>query len=342
MQPLIQQAQVVAKTVKPITQKTLSRQEWLSRTHQYQHDLHNLIYPKNLKTGKITQHDTHQHPIYNFLHRYYRYSVEYISKYSAGINHLLEDVQPTDLQNEHLHTEFLIPYESSDQNHLYTLDQDRIKLQLNQNKGKYRHANIIQNYQTLLTTLRKPPFYGCFGYHEWAMLYSGRSQPRPKPHQPQLPLRVSQEIIDTIVETPGNLKCTHYDAWRFFQKESQAWNIYPSLNRLDQSKIEQPGCIHANMDLFKYAYQLYPFISSELLLKSLEIAIMARKIDVRASPYDCSAYLSEEEGEEGRSPICVETSEGRKEYIEYQERLVEKAIPIRKEICNIYEQIIFS
>ena len=43
------------------------------------------------------------------------------------------------------------------------------------------------------------------------------------------------------------------------------------------------------MDLFKYAYQLYPFISSELLRECLLLAISARKIDMRASPYDVSS-----------------------------------------------------
>jgi hypothetical protein len=42
------------------------------------------------------------------------------------------------------------------------------------------------------------------------------------------------------------------------------------------------------MDLFKYAYQLYPFVSSDLLRDCLEIAVTARKVDMRASPYDVS------------------------------------------------------
>ena len=42
------------------------------------------------------------------------------------------------------------------------------------------------------------------------------------------------------------------------------------------------------MDLFKYAYQLYPFLSSDLLRDCLTLAVTARKIDMRASPYDVS------------------------------------------------------
>lgn len=59
------------------------------------------------------------------------------------------------------------------------------------------------------------------------------------------------------------------------------------------------GCVHAAMDLFKYAYQLYPFVSSDLLRDCLELAVTARKVDMRASPYDvshvpdCSGKISE-------------------------------------------------
>eukprot|EP00612_Vaucheria_litorea_P003469 CAMPEP_0171466950 /NCGR_PEP_ID=MMETSP0945-20130129/9627_1 /TAXON_ID=109269 /ORGANISM="Vaucheria litorea, Strain CCMP2940" /LENGTH=43 /DNA_ID= /DNA_START= /DNA_END= /DNA_ORIENTATION= len=42
------------------------------------------------------------------------------------------------------------------------------------------------------------------------------------------------------------------------------------------------------MDLFKWAYQLKSLISSDLLVDCVEIALKARCIDMRASPYDLS------------------------------------------------------
>ncbi len=88
------------------------------------------------------------------------------------------------------------------------------------------------------------------------------------------------------------------------------------------------------MDLFKYAYQLYPLVSSELLQQALQVAIAARIIDMRASPYDVSAYA------ECNDPIRVETAEGRKQYAEEQERLARMAAPVRQSLLAVYEQAI--
>lgn len=125
------------------------------------------------------------------------------------------------------------------------------------------------------------------------MLYSGRrdtSKKTEERHQKELPLRVSQEVIDAAVESSNALKCTHYDAFRFFHPAAQPLNAVSMLTRDFQKENEQPGCVHAAMDLFKYAYQLYPFVSSELLRDCLKIAVIARKIDMRASPYDVSGF----------------------------------------------------
>ena len=129
------------------------------------------------------------------------------------------------------------------------------------------------------------------------MLYdkSNDGENKRKRHQEQLPLRVSQQVINNMVQS-GSLKCTHYDAFRFFHPDAKPMNLIDSnMTRESQINYEQPGCIHANMDLFKYAYQLYPLIPSSLLIDSLNIAIKARKIDMRASPYDVSQYKGCEE-----------------------------------------------
>jgi hypothetical protein len=88
------------------------------------------------------------------------------------------------------------------------------------------------------------------------------------------------------------------------------------------------------MDLFRYAYTLYPLISSALLINALEVAIEARKIDLRASPYDVSEF----EGCE--TPICVETQQGRKLYIEEQERIAIMGAPVRRKLLAVYDEVI--
>ena len=96
---------------------------------------------------------------------------------------------------------------------------------------------------------------------------------------------------------------------------------------------EQGGCIHATMDLFKYAYSIYPLISSDVLCAALNIAIIARKIDMRASPYDVSQYVDD-------GPIRVETAAGRDEYSRLQSELYELASPVREDICKVYDQLL--
>eukprot|EP00596_Hydrurales_sp_CCMP1899_P004386 CAMPEP_0119052582 /NCGR_PEP_ID=MMETSP1177-20130426/73836_1 /TAXON_ID=2985 /ORGANISM="Ochromonas sp, Strain CCMP1899" /LENGTH=246 /DNA_ID=CAMNT_0007032203 /DNA_START=423 /DNA_END=1163 /DNA_ORIENTATION=- len=186
----------------------------------------------------------------------------------------------------------------------------------------------------LHSTASKQPFYGCFGLHEWAMLYSGRrdASMKTKERHQELPLRVSQEIIDAAVESSSALKCTHYDAFRFFHPAAQPLNAVSMMTRDFQKENEQPGCVHTAMDLFKYAYQLYPFVSSKLLRDCLKVAVIARKIDMRASPYDVSGF------KEFAGPLCVETLEGRKAYALEQEGLSIIAAPIRMELIDAYDK----
>ena len=56
--------------------------------------------------------------------------------------------------------------------------------------------------------------------------------------------------------------------------------------RETQEAMEQPGCLHANMDLYNWAYKLIPAVSSDLLLDCFDLAWRIRQLDMRASPYD--------------------------------------------------------
>ena len=97
-------------------------------------------------------------------------------------------------------------------------------------------------------------------------------------------------------------------------------------------ETEQPGCIHSNMDLYKWAYKLYPWISSEIILDAFELAIEARTIDMKASPYDLR--------DEGLEPIFIETEEGRRIYLREQESIYKKGIPVREKLIREYEQLL--
>ena len=99
------------------------------------------------------------------------------------------------------------------------------------------------------------------------------------------------------------------------------------LTRENEEHFEQPGCLHSIMDIYRWSLKIFPFISSNLLVDSLELAIKAREVDMRASPYDLKAYefrsserLSIEpnhheksfENDFDRSPILIETIESSK------------------------------
>ncbi len=99
------------------------------------------------------------------------------------------------------------------------------------------------------------------------------------------------------------MRCTHVDALRFFAPAAGPLNRHGAcLERLDQLRLEQPGCVHAHMDLLKIALRLTPWVPAEIMADALQLALESRKLDVAASPYDASAF--------GIQPIKVETEAG--------------------------------
>ena len=209
-------------------------------------------------------------------------------------------------------------------------------------------ANLIVELrrckQMISNSLSRKPHFACFGLHEWAMVYSGSHQDQSlnsqdmdirKPankKQEKLPFRVSQSIIDKTVEE-NTLRCTHFDAFRFFHNDAKIRNIIPNLNRGVQVDYEQPGCLHHTMDLFRFAYLAYPLLPAPLLRECLSLALRARILDLRASPYDVSGVNGCE------NPIRVETVEGKRIMLREQEDLYADALPVRKTMLQAYEKI---
>lgn len=50
------------------------------------------------------------------------------------------------------------------------------------------------------------------------------------------------------------------------------------LVRTGQRANDQPGCVHANMDLFKWALRLWPLLPSEKVADALELAVSCRML----------------------------------------------------------------
>lgn len=182
--------------------------------------------------------------------------------------------------------------------------------------------------ELLSQTHNRLPVFSCHGLHEWAMIYRG-SDVR---HKNSTPLRLSQDEIDSVVESRA-IACTHFDAFRFFHPDAQRLNrIKPSLDA--RPDFEQPGCVHANMDLYKWASKAMPWVGSDLLIECFELALRLRELDMRASPYDLSEY--------GLTPVAIETSDGRREYEAIQRQHSAEAEPLREQLIKILDRVLSS
>lgn len=173
----------------------------------------------------------------------------------------------------------------------------------------------------MLRTLGRPAHAGCFGLHEWAMVY--RTSPSERRHD--LPLRLGASATDEVVES-HNIHCTHYDAYRFFAPDAVPLNrVLPSRDA--QADWEQPGCLHANMDLFKWAWKLTPMVPSGLTLDAFDLAMAIRRVDMQASPYDVSRY--------GLPPIPIETADGKRRYADLQRSFAERGNLLRRRLLTV-------
>jgi hypothetical protein len=158
---------------------------------------------------------------------------------------------------------------------------------------------------------------GCFGLHEWAMVLGTEDVRHEK-----WPLRLSQEEIRATIDEVG-LRCTHFDAFRFFTPIAALLNPL-QLTRIDQYDVEQPGCLHANMDLYKHAQRFAPIVGSEIVRSAFALAKDIRTVDMQTAPYDLLDL--------GVIPIPVETPEGRSKFAELQLGFAQRAQTLRTEL----------
>jgi hypothetical protein len=189
-----------------------------------------------------------------------------------------------------------------------------------------RRGTIEYVAQLMAATARRQAHLSCFGLHEWAMVY--KADPEKLRHN--VPLRLGHDDTNAVVESMP-LRCTHFDAFRFFTDSAQPRNAI-QLSRAEQVGVEQPGCVHAAMDLYRFAGKLLPLVDSDLLMDALELAYAARELDMRASPYDLRGY--------GYEPIPVETSAGRAEYVRQQAAVARRSAGVRSSLLARCEQLL--
>jgi hypothetical protein len=250
------------------------------------------------------------HPVYDFLFTYYSASSSEIELWHPGALYSLED----DASNR---IEVL----------LRTQNYSRIDglVSLNpccRDTRTLRRARSLYDLNRAIATREER--YSCFGLHEWAMVYR-EGTPRHS-----IPLRFSPSELQKIVERE-TIACSHYDAFRFFTPSAQPRNTL-SLRSEERHALDQGGCIHVTMDLYKWCYKLSPLISSTLLRRAFFLAKEAREIDMRASPYDLTSF--------GFTPIQIETEEGKREYVTLQRGLAEKGRALRFEFLHALHPLI--
>ncbi|MBC3191996.1 3-methyladenine DNA glycosylase [Pseudonocardia sp. C8] len=180
-------------------------------------------------------------------------------------------------------------------------------------------------HRLLTATRSRAPQLGCFGLHEWAMVYR---TDRPR-HGGTVGLRLGGAGTDAVVESL-RISCSHYDAYRFFTEAAAPRNAL-TPTRETQAELEQPGCLHATMDLYKWAYKLAPAAPSELVADCFALAADVRELDMRAGPYDLAGY--------GFTPVRIETPQGRADYARAQAGFAERAAPLRDRLIALAEQL---
>ena len=193
-------------------------------------------------------------------------------------------------------------------------------------------ASYVASQRPLLVALRRllaataarPANFGCFGMHEWAMVY------RTEDTRHDWPLRLGAAGTDQVVES-HRIACSHFDAYRFFTPAAAPLNTL-SPTSTDRPDFEQPACLHAGMDLYKHAFRLTPMISSDLVADCFELARDIRVLDMRAAPYDLADL--------GFAPVRVETAAGKAEYAEAQRSFAERGAPLRRRLIDECDRLL--
>lgn len=251
-----------------------------------------------------------KHPVYDFLFSYYAFRPAWLRRWHPGPDVVLAGDAAR---------EFLRWSEYRETAEGVIIDCSALPA---------HRRGFVTWLRDLLTAMQtRPPFFGCHGLHEWAMVY--RQTPEEVRHN-AWPLRFAPAELARIVESLP-VCCSHYDAFRFFTPPAQPLNkLQPT--RIDALQVEQRGCLHANMDLYKWAFKLAPFTPSGLVADCFALAREIREVDMRASPYDLRAL--------GYEPIAIETPAGRSDYESHQRAFAACGEPLRTRLLTLCERLL--
>jgi hypothetical protein len=247
-----------------------------------------------------------RHPVHDFLFTYYSLRPARLRRWHPGAGVSLLDADERLTWRDHVATP----------DGGVTLDVGTFATR---RAGTVRHVRDV-----LAATLDRAAHLGCFGLHEWAMVYRSDDV-----RHEDYPLRLGAEGTDAVVEA-HRIRCSHHDAFRFFTDPARPLNALRP-RREDQVALEQPGCLHATMDLYKWAYKLGPAVPGELLLDCFDLARDTRGLDMRAAPYDLSGL--------GVVPVRIETADGKAAYVAEQRTLATRGQELRRRLLAAVERL---
>jgi len=272
--------------------KLLPAEQW----HELRDDHRTKVMP--WITPRLERRSRHEtHPVDDFLFEYYPISTNKLLNWHPGYGISL---YATEIEFEEFPSG---AYEFAGS-----------KIQIRREWLTKNQEGVTGLIKFLGATLERSVRSGCFGLHEWAMVL-GTSEVR---HE-KWPLRLSQEQIRATIDEVG-LRCTHFDAFRFFTPTAVPLNPL-QLTPVDRNEFEQPSCLHANMDLYKYAQRFAAIVGSEIIRNTFALAKDIRTVDMQTAPYDLANL--------GVIPIPIETQDGRDEFAKLQMGFAERAQQLR-------------
>ncbi|QDO89602.1 3-methyladenine DNA glycosylase [Ornithinimicrobium ciconiae] len=281
-----------------MTTQVLPASDWRSRAEEHAAAVDALTSARLERRA-----DGRKHPVEDFLFEYYNFRPAQLRRWHPGAGVALEGAA------ERADWPF------------YSYAGGRASLDVASFAAK-RESALLFVRRLLSATLSRPGRFGCFGLHEWAMVY--RADDEAIRHG-GWPLRLGSSGTDQVVEQ-ATISCSHFDAYRFFTPDAEPLNTL-SPTRETQLAMEQPGCLHAGMDIYKWCFKLTPLVPSDLTLDAFRLAREIRELDMRAAPYDLADL--------GFEPIRIETAEGRAEYAAAQRAFSERSNELRRRLLDV-------
>ena len=260
-----------------------------------------------------------KHPVHDFLFGYYSQRPAGLRRWHPGFGVVLEDAPEYAGVKGYAR---VVPAKRHAQDPPERADWSGLSVSVDHLRSQRPLVEAIR--RLLAATAARPATLGCFGLHEWAMVH------RTDATRHDWPLRLGTTGTDTVVET-HRITCSHFDAFRFFTDSARPLNTL-GPGRDDRAEFEQPGCLHAGMDLYKHAFRLTPLVPSELVADCFALALDIRVLDMRASPYDFVDL--------GLDPVRIETPEGKQEYVAAQRAFAGRGAPLRQRLVDVCDRLL--